>query len=270
VAFFVAVIDKIAPVPTKSNPAPSIRNTTPITTKSSDNKEEEQRESLGKTNRENQIGDFMDDNDAEKVLVPPTEKTGKKKKVSSYVEAPFLELSSNWNDELACIRNFYGFSDNFPFNQLMARSETSPQVYFISSSSREILAAQRRNVVKVVNTGLKLLTKKEYKGTDKNYRICSEGVPYIAPYLSKRKLTFPPEMFLQLLKNTNGLPFDSFGEGLASSLKEMDQGSVLIESDITTDAETGRILVPIWRGKNTVRMFLSKQELAAYQLLLCA
>ncbi len=38
-----------------------------------------------------------------------------------------------------CKREYYGISDDFPANQLMARGEGSPRIYFVSPAVRELL-----------------------------------------------------------------------------------------------------------------------------------
>jgi hypothetical protein len=105
-----------------------------------------------------------------------------------------------WDDEaFQKVKSFYGFSDALTLDSFFVREDycntkesgvSAKFVYFMPSSARDLMAADKDGRIKIVCAGIKVLEKKVNKGNgDVDYRLIQEGVGVLLPFITKRKIT---------------------------------------------------------------------------------
>ncbi|KAI5395165.1 hypothetical protein KIW84_061678 [Lathyrus oleraceus] len=118
------------------------------------------------------------------------------------------------------IRDFYGIDEGFPFNgHLITRnSDTShvKRIYYVSKFVKDILelnfsAGQQ---LKITSVGMKMFERQTAReGTDAPcaFRISSEGLPLILPYITKQIIQASPVNFKHLLQDKD-VKFTDFAD----------------------------------------------------------
>lgn len=193
-------------------------------------------------------------------------KKGGKSRVP-FTESPFLPLSGDWSPVVENIRNFYGLREDFPVSCLMTRSEKSPTVYFVAPGCMEVLEAQKLDPsIKIIHTGLKLFQKRALENVKCEFRVCAEGLPYLLPFITKRKLTISVEDFHILFKNNLPL-FGEFSPEFAQQLQALDVGSAVVTVSFNRE-HLKELSVPIWRAKASVGLFVARKEKAVLRKLI--
>jgi hypothetical protein len=107
------------------------------------------------------------------------------------IEAPFMFLDKDDAVVKACC-DIYGLDPSFPRDLFVVRSEKQEQdyssIYIVSDFAKTVLTSRNAESLKVVNTGVKAFVKNGGKNFSQcPYRICSEGVPTVAPHLAKER-----------------------------------------------------------------------------------
>jgi hypothetical protein len=157
--------------------------------------------------------------------------------VSRLVLIPSKEIDSRTTYD----SNFYGIRDDFPKSCLLTRSEKSPTIYFLTPGVGEILDGQATNAnlkvkrsclplysfdpisnffLQIVHAGVKLFQRREYEDVKCGFRICAEGLPYLLPYITKRRLTVSLEDFHQFFKHEVPL-LTEFSSEFSQKLKDL-------------------------------------------------
>ncbi|ELR11304.1 NOL1/NOP2/Sun domain family, member 2, putative [Acanthamoeba castellanii str. Neff] len=104
-------------------------------------------------------------------------------------EEPYLPLSAGLTAEWELVKEYFGIKESFPEQQLMARGEGSPRIYFLSSAVSNVLWRNTSRFSKVVNTGIRMLVKHAPPDAKCHYRPCQEGLEWLYPYMTKRLVT---------------------------------------------------------------------------------
>ncbi|XP_026391156.1 tRNA (cytosine(34)-C(5))-methyltransferase-like [Papaver somniferum] len=176
---------------------------------------------------------------------------------------------------LSSIKDFYGISDSFPLNDhLVTRNtdfESCKRIYYISKSVQDVmkLNCQVGQQLKIISIGLKAFerqTVKEDSASECMYRISSEGLPLLLPYISKQILCASLADFKHLLQYRS-IKFQDFvnpqfGEKASSEIKLGCCIVVLQTEDQPTlkpmDAST--IAIGCWRGKSSVSVMVPETD----------
>eukprot|EP01027_Heterolobosea_sp_BB2_P017115 GEZU01024276.1.p1 GENE.GEZU01024276.1~~GEZU01024276.1.p1 ORF type:complete len:485 (-),score=160.10 GEZU01024276.1:193-1647(-) len=120
-------------------------------------------------------------------------------------------------DIVQSLKTTYGFDENFPWNQLLAKNATEDarKIYFVAENVRRVLEANiKSRRWKIANAGVLVFMGKPNTENPKDpqqFRISQDGVNIIYPYMRKRVLKFKLEDFLALLKD-NTTPFKGKSE----------------------------------------------------------
>ncbi|KAJ7956790.1 tRNA (Cytosine(34)-C(5))-methyltransferase [Quillaja saponaria] len=108
------------------------------------------------------------------------------------------------------IKAFYGIDESFPFNDhLVTRSSDAnhvKRIYYVSKSVKDVLELNFSvgQQLKITSIGLKMFerqTSREGSSTPCSFRISSEGLPLILPYITKQILYASPIDFKHLLQD---------------------------------------------------------------------
>uniref|UniRef100_T1KL51 Uncharacterized protein n=1 Tax=Tetranychus urticae TaxID=32264 RepID=T1KL51_TETUR len=164
----------------------------------------------------------------------------------------FTEESEEW----IAIKKFFKISDKFPVNQLFARSKGAKRnIYFVTSS--------------FINAGVRLFCRADDKVCDVGYRITQEGLSSLFPYLDKENMVTLNATELALIITQEMTRYEQLEESTRLKLSTLPSGCIVAiycENLTSKCPNRGTInhemVVPlcIWKGKNTVRPFVSKSE----------
>ncbi|KAF3331202.1 tRNA (cytosine(34)-C(5))-methyltransferase-like protein [Carex littledalei] len=291
-AFFIAVFQKISPLPanhstnkqTKSKQRDKSHMNVKVKEGSEIQKAEDVREisidsvvTEGNTemiseNKDLEAEPLLDDNEQNGVQKSKTD--NKKKK---------LPMQGNWRgvdpvvfftDEtiINSIISFYGVCEGFPLaGHLVVRNDESTlvkRIYYVSRSVRDILQLnlQVGQRLKITSLGLKIFERQTAKdGSPCYYRISSEGLQLLLPYLTKQIVYASFSDFEHLLKYRAVKFVDFVDSTLAEKASALLPGCCVVvlrqennNADITVDAST--IAIICWKGKSNLSIMVSASD----------
>lgn len=178
------------------------------------------------------------------------------------------------------IKTFYGIDESFPFSgHLVARNcdtKRVKRIYYISKSVKDVLELNFLvgQQLKIASVGLKMFerqTSKEGTSSPCAFRISSEGLPLILPYITKQILCASLTDFKHLLQYKSIKFADfvdvEFGEKasklmLGCCVVVLNKGVKVLAGLIRVDAST--IAIGCWKGRaglNVMVTALDCQEL---------
>ncbi|KAK7318639.1 hypothetical protein RJT34_03343 [Clitoria ternatea] len=174
------------------------------------------------------------------------------------------------------IRDFYGIDENFPFNgHLVTRnSDTNhvKRIYYISKSVKDVLELNFKvgQQLKITSIGLKMFerqTAREGSTAPCAFRISSEGLPLILPYMTKQILHASPAVFKHLLENKDVKFADfsdaEFGEKAANLMPGccvviLGKGDRVASETPKVDEST--IAIGCWKGRARLTLMITAMD----------
>jgi hypothetical protein len=135
---------------------------------------------------------------------------------------------------LKSIKDFFGLSDDFPFNQLVTHSKIQKKLNLVSKGLYDLLKNDNRNQIKINAVGVKLFTvNKKLHEKDKteetcNYRVCQDGLIYVLPFMRKRIFYVGVDFFKKILKETDYKINDIENEEIKNSINNMTFGCIVL------------------------------------------
>ncbi|KAK6923360.1 SAM-dependent methyltransferase RsmB/NOP2-type [Dillenia turbinata] len=174
------------------------------------------------------------------------------------------------------IKNFYGIKESFPFNgHLVSRNEDNnhvKRVYYISKSVKDVLELnlQVGQQLKITSVGLKMFerqTSKEGNASPCAFRISSEGLPLLLPYITKQILCASIVDFKHLLQY-KAIKFADFTDAKfgekASELMMgccvivLNDGNQPLTGPVHVDSST--IAIGCWRGRASITVMVTATD----------
>ncbi|XP_068637636.1 uncharacterized protein [Aristolochia californica] len=176
------------------------------------------------------------------------------------------------------ISTFYGISESFRFDgHLVARNSDThhvKRIYYVSTSVSDILKLnfQVGQQLKIASLGLKIFERQTSKEVSSGssacaFRISSEGLPLLLPYISKQILSASFADFEHLLKYRTIKFADfvdpSFGEKasklmLGCCIVVLNQGDQPSPDSVVVDSST--IAIVCWKGRTNVCIMVSEAD----------
>ncbi|MQL73193.1 hypothetical protein Taro_005539, partial [Colocasia esculenta] len=174
------------------------------------------------------------------------------------------------------IKDFYGIDESFPLEgHLVTRNSDSSHVkriYYVSKSVRDILELNFSvgQPLKITSLGLKIFerqtSKDAYASSPCIFRISSEGLPLLLPYISKQILCASLTDFRNILKYRN-IKFSEFVDAdfgqRASNLLLGCCVVVLNTGDHPADnvlIDASTIAIGCWKGKTNLSVMVSEMD----------
>ncbi|KAK9285133.1 hypothetical protein L1049_024318 [Liquidambar formosana] len=174
------------------------------------------------------------------------------------------------------IKTFYGIHESFPFNgHLVTRnSDTNhvKRIYYISKSVKDVLELNFLvgQQLKITSIGLKMFerqTSKEGTSSPCTFRISSEGLPLLLPYISKQILCASQVDFKHLLQYKS-IKFADFVDAefgkkaselmLGCCVVVLRRGNQTLSDPIQVDAST--IAIGCWKGRASLNVMVTAIE----------
>ncbi|TXG60154.1 hypothetical protein EZV62_014727 [Acer yangbiense] len=224
--------------------------------------------------------DTSEKNESEEAQVPvekeaDSKRTGGKRKLQIQGKWKGVDPVLFFRDEtiINSIKAFYGIEESFPLNgHLVSRnSDTNhvKRVYYVSKSVKDALELnfQVGQQLKITSVGLKMFerqTSREGNTAPCSFRISSEGLPVILPYVTKQILHASPVDFKHLLQYKTIKFADfvdaEFGEKATKLMMGccvivLGKGSKASSDPIQIDAST--IAIGCWKGRGSLSVMVS-------------
>ena len=158
------------------------------------------------------------------------------------------------DDIIEPLIDYYGLaSESFKREKYMQRACSDAKVlYFLGSAVRGLIDQGIQERVTVVNSGLKGFVRNG-KGNECEamYRIAQEGVHFVAPHMTKRKIVANLEDFKLCLDPKNIL-LEVFSEEFAQQAKALSVGSFVVQLKGHEDDYIMKLVLSMWRcrGEN--------------------
>ncbi|ROK35716.1 tRNA (cytosine(34)-C(5))-methyltransferase [Anabarilius grahami] len=197
----------------------------------------------------------------------------KKMKLFGFKEDPFVFLTED-DPIFPPIQAFYNLSPDFPKLNVLTRTHEGKKrhLYMVSKELRNVLLNNMESshifcFLQVINTGVKVWS----RNTDGEefgcaFRLAQEGIYTLCPYIRARIINISVEDVKVLLTQEN--PFLSkLGDDAHSQAKKLEMGSIVLRylpDPKDPDAPQCPIDLCGWRGKTSIRAFVSRNERLHY------
>lgn len=189
------------------------------------------------------------------------------KKERNYEKASQEDFVEVDESILKDLDKFYGLSDSFLKNQLMARgSSNSKLLYFISSSvKKNVFDRGVQNRVKAIHSGLRAFERRSRKDNNKGYRPCQEAIHFIIPHMSKRKFIISADDFSKCI-GEGAISIEIFSEGLREEMRELSEGAFAVALQGYENNPSKKFFFTMWkcRGDN-VNCLVARAELDGFR-----
>ncbi|KAI7799278.1 RNA cytosine C(5)-methyltransferase NSUN2 [Triplophysa rosa] len=191
----------------------------------------------------------------------------KKMKLFGFKEDPFVFLTED-DPIFPPIQTFYNLSPDFPKLNVLTRTHEGKKrnLYMVSKELRNVLLNNSERM-KVINTGVKVWSRNndgEQFGCA--FRLAQEGVYTLCPYIRARIVNISMEDVKVLLTQEN--PFlGKLGDDAHNHAKKLEMGSIVLRylpDPQNPDAPQCPIDLCGWRGKTSIRAFVSRNERLHY------
>ncbi|CAJ1956580.1 unnamed protein product [Cylindrotheca closterium] len=171
----------------------------------------------------------------------------------------FIPLSKEIFEPL---KEYYGLSsDSFDANQYMGRAcGDSKVLYFITKTIRKLIDDGLQTRLTVVTSGVKGFVRNN-KECDVGFRVSQEGVHFVAPHMTKRKVGVDLEDFEKCLQ-TETILLETFSDEFASEVRSLSMGSFVVYLNGFEDDYIKKFVVVMWRCRgDAVNCLVNKAEL---------
>ncbi|XP_048464605.1 RNA cytosine C(5)-methyltransferase NSUN2 [Rhincodon typus] len=262
--FFVAVLEKKAPMPWNKCES-KLRHKGVVADsliKGTDEKSAEIEEI--KKNEEGEETSASKDG----ICCPPPPK---KMKLFGFKEDPFVFLSED-DPIFLPIQKFYQLDPSFPKSNVLTRTHEGKKrhLYMVSKELRNVLLHNSERM-KVINMGIKVLSRNN-DGEEFGcaFRLAQEGIYTLNPYINERIIKICIEDVMVLLTQEN--PFiGKLTSEPQKQAKKLSMGSVVLKYEPDPSNIEGPkcpIVLCGWRGKNSIRAFVARNERFHYLRML--
>ncbi|KAK9720417.1 tRNA (cytosine-5-)-methyltransferase ncl1 [Basidiobolus ranarum] len=196
--------------------------------------------------------------------VKPVEVELKSKEEGRINENPFIMMEKDSSD-IDLFSDFYGISKDFPRDSYLVRSEGSKNktVYYISESVKKILQASDNHRLRIVNTGVKIFIRNVTKDDTFPFRIHSEGLSMMLPFLSDVRVIDIAADDIKLLLEQQNPKFDDFTQAPRDRLRSVQPGCYICRFDPNNETSSSKlniVLFPVWRAQVSANILLNKKE----------
>uniref|UniRef100_A0A0D6R5Z1 SAM-dependent MTase RsmB/NOP-type domain-containing protein n=1 Tax=Araucaria cunninghamii TaxID=56994 RepID=A0A0D6R5Z1_ARACU len=179
------------------------------------------------------------------------------------------------------IFTFYGIDESFQLKgHLVTRNSDTTKVkriYYVSSSVHNAIEFNHSagQLLKITSVGLKMFERQTAKdgASPCAYRISSEGLPLLIPYM-RRQILYASLVDFRLLLSSRTLPFKAFQDPkFATEVLELEPGCCVIVlrrdgadtnnlclASNLASSENPPIVVGCWKGRTNLSLMVSKLE----------
>ena len=165
------------------------------------------------------------------------------------------------DDKWKPLEEFYGFSDTFPRDQYMARANSDAKsLYFVGAPIKSLMDRGIQERVTIINSGLKSFGRNN-KECEVVYRVAQEGIQYIAPHMSKRKIVANLDDFSKCIQVGN-IHLEIFSDEFADAVRKLEPGSFVVALKGYERDVFKKLFLVMWRcRKDAIDCLVTKVEI---------
>eukprot|EP00116_Pleurobrachia_bachei_P000864 sb/3461126/ len=189
------------------------------------------------------------------------------KKYSGFREDPYMFLDKD-ADAFIPIKEWYSVKDEFPFDNIFARSSENTKQRNLSVACRRIRDIIQNNEkrIKIINCGLKLFSYCKPSFSNCPYRLVQSGIHYSAQFLGSRLFTVCREDMERALSAT-GVPKHTLTTpGLTDKL--MGIPTMIIIFHLPAEGLRPDFWLCIYSTENNIKSYVTEEEKNHFRLLL--
>lgn len=160
------------------------------------------------------------------------------------------------------LREYYGLSTtNFQGGNYMARACGEMRVlYFITTAIKALIDDGFQEKVTVIHSGVKGFTRCN-KECEVTYRLSQEGVHFVAPHMTKRKIIADVDDFGKCLEPFN-VPLDSFSKEFSDQVRPLSMGCFVVCLKGYENDYLKKLVLVVWRCRgDACNSMVNKAEL---------
>ena len=147
---------------------------------------------------------------------------------------------------LVPLMSYYGFDDNFPKDQIMARASGDSKVFsFIGKAVKKYIEAGIQDRITIINSGLKCFERNNNE-CEVSYRVAQEGIHFLSPYMKNRKFVVSIQDFLTCFSQAT-IKITALSPNLAEGIRNIAVGSFLVALEGYEDDVSLKLMMVMWR-----------------------
>ncbi|XP_071692152.1 uncharacterized protein [Rutidosis leptorrhynchoides] len=174
---------------------------------------------------------------------------------------------------LTNIKDFYGIRESFPFERhlITRNSDTNhvKRIYYVSQSVKNVVELNfaAGEQLKITSIGLKMFerqTSKEGTSSPCVFRISSEGLPLLLPYMTKQIACATPVDFKHLLQYKSIKFPDFVDDGFREKLAALSLGCCVVvlnkDNEVCSDppkVDKSTITIGCWKGRASLSVMVT-------------
>jgi 16S rRNA methyltransferase RsmB/F len=144
------------------------------------------------------------------------------------------------------LMSYYGFSDDFPKDQIMSRASGDSKVFsFIGKAVKQYMTAGLQDRITIINSGLKAFERNNNE-CEVNYRVAQEGIHYLAPYMKNRKFVISTKDFIKCFSKAT-IPISALSAELADQIRKIAVGSFMVALEGYDQDTSKKLMMVMWR-----------------------
>ncbi|CEQ40944.1 SPOSA6832_02616 [Sporobolomyces salmonicolor] len=197
-------------------------------------------------------------------------------------EEPYIYLTGLADEQVQICkygyRDFFDIAPSFPFDSLLVRNTAGAalrSIYLTSALTKSILLSNAYTRMRLISCGVKLFTRQD-SSKDGTYackwRINSEGLEVIRPYLGEKRIVKVGQEALRQLMENVSVKFDELkDEGIKERVLAMEPGSAVLRVEKAKGADTEAeedLYLAFWISKTSCNLMVEKVEKSALSLRL--
>ncbi|GAA5950225.1 hypothetical protein JCM21900_003515 [Sporobolomyces salmonicolor] len=193
-------------------------------------------------------------------------------------EEPYIYLTGLADEQVQICKDFFDIAPSFPFDSLLVRNTAGAalrSIYLTSALTKSILLSNAYTRMRLISCGVKLFTRQD-SSKDGTYackwRINSEGLEVIRPYLGEKRIVKVGQEALRQLMENVSVKFDELkDEGIKERVLAMEPGSAVLRVEKAKGADTEAeedLYLAFWISKTSCNLMVEKVEKSALSLRL--
>lgn len=190
----------------------------------------------------------------------------KKRRIYGYKEDPFVFFTEEEPIWLQ-LKRFYEIDSNkldaFNPTQLLTRSVGGKKknIYFCSSSVKDLVQANEGHI-KIINTGVRVFARCDYREMSCEFRLANEGLQAIDSVIGDaRRIEVTKQDMILLLEHQNPqdpIALEMLSEQVTERMKAIEAGSCLL---VYRDETDGMVLKAVgWKGGKSLRAYIDLND----------
>lgn len=144
------------------------------------------------------------------------------------------------------LMSYYGFSDDFPKDQIMSRASGDSKVFsFIGKAVKQYMTAGLQDRITIINSGLKAFERNNNE-CEVSYRVAQEGIHYLAPYMKNRKFVVSTKDFIKCFSKAT-IQISALSAELADKIRKIAVGSFMVALEGYDNDTSKKLMMVMWR-----------------------